>query len=132
MQLSGHCHCGEVSYKVTGEPVRMAQCHCNACRRTTGTGHNVLAFFNKDQLSISGKTRTHQSSADSGNTRTRHFCPTCGSRLFSENSRTPETIGIAVGSFDNSDWFKPEVILYTSEHPVWDPIDPEIPTHEQM
>ncbi len=132
MQLSGHCHCGEVSYKVVGEPVRTAQCHCNACQRTSGTGHNVLAFFNKDQLTISGKTQTHQSTADSGNTRTRHFCPTCGSRLFSENSKAPDMIGIGAGSFDNSDWFKPQVILYVSERPAWDMIDPEIPTHERM
>jgi len=94
--------------------------------------HRVLAFFNKDQLTISGKTQTHQSTADSGNTRTRHFCPTCGSRLFSENSKAPDTIGIAVGSFDDSDWFRPEVILYVSELPLWDRSDPEIPTHEHM
>jgi len=132
MQLSGGCHCGAVSYKVAGEPLRMAQCHCNACRRTTGTGHLVQAFFNKDDVAISGKTKTHQSTSDSGNIRTRHFCPVCGSRLFSENAKAPGVIGIAAGSFDDSSWFKPEVILYVSERPAWDMIAPEIPTHEQM
>ncbi len=132
MNLSGHCHCGAVSYEVTGEPLRMAQCHCNACRRTTGTGHLVQAFFKKDDVSISGKTQTHQSTSDSGNTRTRHFCPTCGSRLFSENAKAPGGIGIAVGSFDDSSWFKPQVILFNAERPVWDPIDESIETHEFM
>ncbi len=132
MQLSGHCHCGAVSYKVDGEPVRMAQCHCNACRRTTGSGHLVQAFFKKNDVAISGKTQTHQSTSDNGNMRTRHFCPTCGSRLFAENSKAPGAIGIAVGSFDDSSWFKPEIILYVSERPAWDMIDPDIPTHEQM
>ncbi len=132
MKLSGHCHCGAVSYEVTGEPLRMAQCHCNACRRTTGTGHLVQAFFKKDHVSISGKTQTHQSTSDSGNTRTRHFCPTCGSRLFSENTKAPGGIGIAVGSFDDSAWFKPQVILYNAERPVWDTIDESIETHEFM
>ncbi|VAW21834.1 hypothetical protein MNBD_ALPHA12-493, partial [hydrothermal vent metagenome] len=69
---------------------------------------------------------------DSGNTRTRHFCPVCGSRLFSENTRLPDIIGISVGSFDDSSWFKPEVILYVSQRPVWDVIDSEIETHELM
>jgi len=64
MQLSGHCHCGAVSYKVVGEPARMAQCHCNACRRTTGSGHLVQAFFKKDDVAISGKpTSQHPTAA---------------------------------------------------------------------
>ena len=132
MSKTGHCHCGAVNYKVEGDPVRMAQCHCEACRRTTGTGHLVQAFFKRDDVVISGDTSTHKSVSDAGNTRTRHFCTTCGSRLFAENSKGPGVIGIAVGSFDDSSWFKPEVILYNSDRPAWDPIDEAIETHEQM
>jgi len=132
MHNTGHCHCGAVSFTVTGEPVRMAQCHCNACRRVTGTGHIVQAFFKKEQVEITGKTKTHQSTSDSGNLRTRHFCGECGSRLFTENVKSPGAIGIAVGAFDESDWFKPDVILYNSERPVWDVVDPTIELHEMM
>lgn len=132
MHNKGHCHCGAVTFEVEGAPVRMAQCHCNACRRITGTGHNVQAFFKQEQVTISGKTATHESIADSGNRRIRHFCPVCGSRLFSENVARPGTIGIAAGAFDNSGWFKPEVILYNSERPEWDVIDPAIELHEMM
>ncbi len=132
MKLSGACHCGEISYTVDGEPVRSGQCHCNACRRITGTGHNVQAFFKADNVNINGTTKTHDSVSDAGNVRTRHFCPTCGSRLFSESSKAPGGIGIAVGSFDDSSWFKPDVVLYTSERPVWDVCDDTIPTHDKM
>ncbi|WP_029040858.1 GFA family protein [Cucumibacter marinus] len=132
MDLSGHCHCGAVSYTVNGEPVRMAQCHCNACRRTTGTGHLVQAFFKRDDITITGETKTYESTADSGSKRTRHFCPNCGSRLFSENEKTPHLMGIAMGSFDQSDWFHPQVILYNAERPGWDVIDPDIDQHEGM
>ena len=130
MSLSGHCHCGAVSYEVNGEPQRMAQCHCNACRRTTGTGHLVQAFFNRSDVNISGETSTHQSTSDTGNTRTRHFCPTCGSRLFSENSKAPDSIGIAVGSFDDSSWFRPQIIVYEDCRPAWDPLDESIKTQK--
>lgn len=132
MTLTGHCHCGEVNFSVEGEPLRMAQCHCNACRRSTGTGHNVQAFFKRDQVTINGETRTHESTADSGNKRTRYFCPTCGSRLFSVNEKFPEVIGIAAGVFDESDWFKPQVILYNSERPIWDIVDPSVELHDMM
>ncbi len=132
MTKTGHCHCGNVTYEVIAKPVAMRQCHCNACRRITGTGHNVQAFFKSDDVKITGKTSTHKSTSDSGNIRTRHFCPNCGSRLFAYNSKTPELVGISVGSFDDSDWFKPEVILYNSERPAWDIIDENIEIHELM
>ena len=132
MKLSGHCHCGAVSYQVDGEPVRMARCHCNACRRTTGTGHSVQAFFHRQDVTISGETASYQSIADSGSKRTRDFCPICGSRLFTANERPPHLIGIAAGSFDNSDWFEPAVALYDNERPAWDAIDPKLDTHEHM
>lgn len=132
MHLTGHCHCGAIRYAVDGEPLRMAQCHCEACRRTTGTAHNVQAFFHKHDVEIFGETRTHQSISDAGNTRTRHFCPECGSRLFAENTRAPDTIGIAVGTFDDMSWFRPQVILYNAQRPAWDVIDPDIELHELM
>ena len=130
MKASGHCQCGAVTFTIEGAPERMAQCHCDDCRRSTGTGHGVQAFFKKSVVSISGATSTYQHLADSGNTRTRHFCPVCGSRLFSENSSAPDTIGIAVGAFDNSDWYKPDQIVWFAKRPVWDAVDPSIPTKD--
>lgn len=132
MHLTGHCHCGAVQFTVDGEPLRMAQCHCDACRRLTGTGHNVAAFFKRSDVSYSGETRTHQSIADSGSTRTRHFCPTCGSRLFTENSRSPDVLGIPVGVIDETSWYRPSVIHYGKLRPAWDTIDPTIEIHEAM
>jgi hypothetical protein len=132
MHNTGQCHCGAVSFEVEGEPLRMAQCHCNACRKITGTGHNVQAFFKKEQVKITGTTQTHESVSDRGNVRIRHFCPTCGSRLFAENVAAPGNIGISAGAFDNSEWYRPQMILYTSERPAWDTIDPSIEAREIM
>lgn len=129
---TGQCHCGEVKFSVEGEPLRAAMCHCNACRRISGTGHAVNVFFKADQVTIQGKPSVYEMTADSGNTRHRHFCGTCGSRLFSNGPNNPEILGIAVGTFDNSDWYKPDIIVYNSERPAWDVMDPNVKTHEQM
>ena len=132
MHNTGQCHCGQIKFTVEGEPIRTAQCHCGACRRLSGTGHAVNAFFKKSQITISGETATYEFTADSGNTRVRHFCPNCGSRLFTMGPANPEVIGVHVGVFDNSDWYKPQVILFNAERFDWDTIDPAIPTHEAM
>ena len=132
MFASGKCLCGQITFEVATAPIRMAQCHCEQCRRSTGTGHIMQAFFKREDVAIHGETATYKSLADSGSERTRHFCPTCGSRLFAENTRNPAVIGIAAGAFDVSDWFKPMVNLYASQRPVWDVVDADIDSHAEM
>ena len=50
--VKGSCLCGSVQYEVTGETKRFYHCHCERCRKATGTGHasNLLII---PQTSIS-------------------------------------------------------------------------------
>lgn len=132
MHNTGQCHCGQITFKVEGEPLRMAQCHCAACRRMSGTGHASNAFFKNSQVTVSGETSVYSYTADSGNVRNRHFCPNCGSRLFTMGPSTPDIIGIHMGAFDEYDWFKPQSVLFTDQAPDWDKTDPEIPHFDTM
>lgn len=132
MFARGHCLCGSIRFEVSEPPVRMRQCHCEDCRRSSGTGHIVQAFFNRDAVSISGQTHAFSNTADSGNLRTRHFCPKCGSRLFTENAAAPGAMGISVGVFDDTKWFRPEMIVYFGQCASWDVVDPTIETREKM
>lgn len=129
---SGQCLCGKVKFSVSEAPVRMGQCHCEDCRRTTGTGHISNAFFEKKQVHIEGETNTYASVSGSGSTVTRHFCPVCASRLFSENSRNTSIMAITAGTFDDSHWFKANYIVFNKDKPVWDFMDESIPTFEKM
>lgn len=129
---TGRCLCGKVSYSITSEPLRMAQCHCDYCQRSSGTGHMSLAFFPKDSVTINGETSSYTSDADSGDKVTRHFCPDCGSRLFGTNNVVTTIMGIAVGCVDDSSWFKPGAIVYNKRKPVWDSMDESLPTFEAM
>ncbi|MEI9901575.1 MAG: GFA family protein [Hyphomicrobium sp.] len=45
--------------------------------------------FHQQDVTFKGETRSYAVTADSGNTITRHFCPTCGSRLYIESSARP-------------------------------------------
>ncbi len=128
----GSCLCGAVNFELTGEPLRMAQCHCVDCKKSSGTGHMSLAFFNQDQLSVEGETTEFGVVADSGNTNYRSFCPSCGSRLFSRNSAREGMVGITAGSVDNSDWFKPQAVVYTKDMPCWDESAQDVPRFEAM
>ena len=110
----------------------MGQCHCRDCQRTTGTGHISNARFKREDVSINGETRTFAVKADSGNINTRHFCPTCGSRLFGENSARPGFMNVTVGTIDDTRWFEPQWVFYKKRQPMWDITTEDVPCHDGM
>jgi hypothetical protein len=132
VEETGGCLCGAVRFKVSGVPVRMAQCHCQDCQRASGTGHMSNAIFSKEDVEVTGETASYDSTADSGNVLTRHFCPTCGGRLFLYSTARPGMIVMAAGAFDDASWFKPEVVLFTKRRPAWDLTTDRVPNFEAM
>ena len=132
IEASGQCLCGAVRIAVNGTPVRMAQCHCKDCQRSTGTGHASNAIFNKADVTITGETKSHVVTADSGNAHTRHFCPACGTRIFGESSGRPGFVVVPVGIFDDMSWFAPQAVIYTKSRPAWDITTDAVPSFEAM
>lgn len=128
----GRCLCGQVSWVARARPVRMAQCHCKDCQRFSGTGHISNAMFRQDDVTVSGETSQHSVETDSGNTATRHFCSTCGSRVFGFTTLRPGIIGIMAGTADDNSWFEPEAVVYTKRRPAWDITREDIPNFEAM
>lgn len=117
----GGCLCGAVRFRVDGVPVRMVVCHCTDCQRASGGGHMPNALFKAEDVTVSGTTATYVSAADSGTLLTRHFCPTCGGRLFLTSSARPGLIVMAVGAFDDSAWYAPQLAIFTKSARAWDP-----------
>lgn len=129
---TGRCLCGAVSYQVASAPVRMAQCHCRDCQRASGTGHTSQAFFKVADVEVQGMPASFAVTAESGNVVTRYFCPTCGSRIFNENTGRPGVLAVTVGCLDNSDWFAPEAVIYARNRAGWDATSVDIPNFEAM
>jgi hypothetical protein len=132
VRVTGRCLCGAVTYSISGEPLGMGQCHCKDCQRASGTGHMSLARFKKEDITIKGQTASYPSQAESGNINTRHFCPTCGSRIYGENSARPGLVNVSVGCMDNSSWFSPQVVVYVKDRAPWDHTSATIPNFERM
>ncbi len=129
---SGRCLCGAVSYTISGEPVGTGQCHCKDCQRASGTGHMSLVRFKAEDVAMRGGTASFASTADSGNINTRHFCSTCGSRIYGENSAAPGIVNISVGCLDDNDWFRPQRVVYAKDRPSWDVTPTDVPNFDRM
>ena len=49
----GRCLCGAVRYRVTGEPIWTAHCHCQSCRRATSAAFATYAGYLRDRFEFS-------------------------------------------------------------------------------
>lgn len=128
----GQCLCGSVKYTISSEPVYMGQCHCDDCRRSTGTGHSSNAFFKRLDVEIEGEISKYESMTESGSTITRYFCPKCGSRLFGMSDVATDIMSVSAGTMNDSSWFRPKAIIYNKKKPNWDVMDENVPKFEGM
>jgi hypothetical protein len=113
--LKGGCLCGAVRYEVSGEPLRIVNCHCDACRKTTGSAFATNVFFKEDDIKIvQGSLKTFQHAADSGSTMTKEFCENCGSQIFGFGSRGVGVKGLKAGSLDDPSGIVPALDIYIS------------------
>lgn len=127
---SGSCRCGQFTCEIHAEPQFMVQCHCRDCKKMSGTGHMSIAFFREQDVNCQGEVKGYAVTTDTGNQSTRHFCPTCGSRLYGVNTGREGIMTIPVGMLEDSSWFQPERVIYTKHQDDWDITSDQIPRFE--
>lgn len=106
----GGCLCGKVRFKAMGAPDRVGVCHCLECRKHHGALFHASAIFTQQAVTVEGETRTYAG---------RHFCPECGSSVF---SRTGDEIEVHLGALDETDRFVPNYELWTVRREGWLPV----------
>lgn len=130
--FTGKCLCGAVRYTCTAEPAIAGFCHCEDCRRSSGAGHCSHLGVPEASVTLSGVTTGYARPADSGNVITRHFCPTCGSALYSTNSGMPGLLFLRASSLDDLEVFKPQMHVYASRAASWDRREDGLPSFDVM
>ncbi len=133
LPLTGGCVCGAVRYECAAAPLAVAHCFCTDCQKTSGAQASTNALVPKPAFRVvQGQTTTYDTTGDSGNTVTRHFCPTCGSNLWSIPNGVPDLLVIKVGTMDAAAEMKPGMSIYTSSAQPWAVIPADIPRFEKM
>ncbi|WP_299626440.1 GFA family protein [Pelagibius sp.] len=130
--FTGGCLCGAVRYESASEPRITVHCHCEDCRRSSGTGHCTHLAIPEEAFSISGAVTFFERAADSGNMVRRGFCPSCGSPLYSTNSGMPGMIAIRASSLDDLETVKPQMVVYASRAASWEHIDKDLTAFPEM
>ena len=129
-RTSGKCLCGAVTYEVVGPPVVVAQCHCQECRRLSGTGHTVGAMFRSGQITLNGQLAEFKYESEAGSKVTKAFCVNCGSPIYGSNTRLPDHMTLTLGTMDEARELSVEVVIFARNRPHWDRVDDDVTSFE--
>jgi hypothetical protein len=127
--LEGGCQCGTVRYRITGEPMLAAICHCAMCRRAHAAPAVAWAMFQEGQVTFpKAKPATYASSPEAR----RGFCPTCGTQICFTASFIPGLIDITIGSLDTPDAVPPTLHYWDSRRLPWMQIGDGLPRYPEF
>ena len=129
---NGGCACGGIRYEIAGEPVAMVDCQCRQCQRKSGTGHASYLVFPRASVKLDGSAKHWDLVADSGNVKTRAFCPECGSPVYVTFAANPGVFAVHAASLDDPARYKPQVVTYAARGYGWDKLDPALPKFDGM
>jgi len=126
--FTGGCACGAVRYECSAEPIRMLQCHCRDCQRSSGgAGVSAVVVPAGALKVVKGTPRYYATSSARGGSIHRGFCTDCGSPVLAKFDAAPELMGIRAGSLDDPGWFHPSLDMWTSDAQPWDFMNPDLP-----
>lgn len=123
---SGCCLCGEVRYEVEGDFEYFYLCHCELCRKDTGSAHAANLFTSAAQLQwLAGADKVKHFNLPS----TRHgksFCSICGSALPSMQMNGALLV-VPAGSLDSAVLMSPTAHIFVASRADWDNALEEFP-----
>jgi hypothetical protein len=116
---SGSCLCGEISFEIEGEFDRFYLCHCEYCRKDTGSAHAANLFSSTATLRwLSGANKIARFNLPA----TRHskcFCSICGSALPIKRMNG-ELLVVPAGSLNSEVRMRPNAHIFVSSRAAWD------------
>lgn len=127
LPITGGCLCGAVRYSVSAPPIAVRQCWCRDCQYWASGSATVNAVFEVDKVAMTDTLATFVSTADSGNTMRRGFCPACGTPVTSASDARPEYVILRVGTMDQPSLVPPAMTIWTDSAPAWAHHDPGLP-----
>jgi len=113
---SGGCLCGRMRYAAEGEPLWVAHCHCESCRRASGAPMVTWAGFRRERVKWTAGTPQAYGSSPGVE---RRFCPACGAPLTYESTRWPDETHILAATLDDPESVTPTRHVYWAEHLAW-------------
>jgi len=125
MIKSATCCCGQASIELDGEPKIHLVCHCNDCKKRTGSAFGISAYFSDSQVrSKNGEMGIYEINNDTTQ-QERYFCKSCGTTLYWKITKFPaipgiaDMTGIAGGCFSDDPLSEPTITATNENKCAW-------------
>ncbi len=124
----GGCACGDVRYRVRGQPVVTIACHCRFCQKQLGSAFRTAAWFDEKSVELTkGRLTLYEHRSDeSGRWVRMEFCGRCGSTVSHTAEARPGARAMAIGTFDDPGWVKLDRHIWTRSMRPWFAIPPGV------
>ena len=124
-KIRGSCLCGAVRFEVEPPFIRAGHCHCERCRKHSGTGMCTQARVPKQQFRLlhgEGLIRAY----GKGEGAVKAFC---GSSLFGGDWPEGDEVSLRMGAFDDDPGIRPQYHTFVNDCAGWDQITDSLPQY---
>ncbi len=115
----GSCLCGGVRFEITGNFEKFYLCHCEYCRKDTGSAHAANLFSTSARLEWLAGENQISSFTLPATRHTKSFCAVCGSALPNLQMGGKLCV-VPAGSLDTAVSIRPEAHLFVASQADWD------------
>ncbi|WP_027188915.1 GFA family protein [Paucidesulfovibrio longus] len=119
MKYEGSCLCGKVAFEIEGDFESFYLCHCERCRKDTGSAHAANLFSSTAELRwLSGEDNVRTFDFNSTG-HIKSFCIDCGSAL-PNIQMEGKLLVVPAGSLDSDVPIKPDGHIFYARKANWD------------
>lgn len=130
MTIGGSCLCGGVRFEIDRVEGPMEICHCNRCRKVSGSANLVaVSVRQQDYRFVCGEelvTTYHAPILNEPPSYVSMFCSRCGSQV-PPPTPAENPFEICAGLFDEDLGMQPDKHIFVEFIPDWDEITDELP-----
>lgn len=131
-KLSGSCLCGSIKYEISGEAKYFYHCHCQRCRKSTGTGHasNIMISPDSALTWLQGEELLKEFKVPDAKRFYNRFCNQCGSSM-PRNVAELDAVIIPAGSLDCDPPIQPQARIFWTSRAEWSCSDSSLPVFDE-
>ncbi len=131
-KLNGSCLCGAVKYEVSGDATSFYHCHCQRCRKASGSGHasNIRVSPQNSICWVEGEALLSQYKVPEAERFFNHFCTRCGSSMPREVPELDAVI-IPAGTLDTDVPIAPEARIFWESRADWSCSEGGLPVYAE-
>lgn len=119
LHLSGSCLCGSVAYEIRGESLQFNHCHCERCRKASGTGHATNIIMKPVSVRwTAGENLLKRYKVPEAERFATVFCSVCGS-LMPRLAPDDSIAVVPAGSLDKDPGIRPERRIFQGSRVEW-------------